>query len=204
MHRRPQFEPLARLAAAGCGLFGPWVLRGWNYHARCSRLGPSSCVGAFVLPGAAAAAMPPVRSWGGCAAWVWAGCVARRLAWALLSCRVPLRRLCRRDALEEAVPLGVGPGAWPVVLRGRFCPAGCCCGGFAAGTLLAWLCRLGLGRVRGPSSRVGASVLMGAAAAAMPPVRFWVGCALIIWGSIVRHPPICCGCMGHCRPLFPL
>ena len=23
MHRRPQFEPLARLAAAGCGLFGP-------------------------------------------------------------------------------------------------------------------------------------------------------------------------------------
>ena len=37
----------------------------------------------------------------------------------------------------------------PVVSRGRFCPAGCRCGGFATGTLLAWLCRLGLGRVRG-------------------------------------------------------
>ncbi len=203
MHRRPQFEPLARLAAAGCGLFGSWVLRGRNYHARCSRLGLSSRVGDFVLPGAAAAAMPPVRSWGGCAAWDWAGCVA-------------------------------------CVSRGRFCPAGCCCGGFAAGTLLAWLCRLGLGRVLGlclalvrlsgrvllrrlrrldalglavplgigpgtwPVSRVSAFIRSDAAAAAMPPVRSWGGCALIIWGSIVRHTPICCGCMGHCRPLFPL
>ena len=33
------------------------------------------------------------------------------------------------------------------VLRWRVCPAGCCCGGFAAGALLGWLCRLGLGRV---------------------------------------------------------
>ena len=150
MHRRPQFEPLARLAAAGCGLFGPWVLRGWNYHARCSRLGPSSCVGAFVLPGAAAAAMPPVRSWGGCAAWVWAGCVARRLAWALLSCR-------------------------------------CRCGGYAAGTLLRRLCRLGLGRVRGPSSCVGAFVLPGAAAAASPPGRSWLGCAAWDWAGCVAR-----------------
>ena len=55
----------------------------------------------------------------------------------------------------------------PVVSRGRFCPAGCRCGGYAAGALLGWLCRLGLGRVRGPSSRVGAFVLPGAAAAAI-------------------------------------
>ena len=60
---------------------------------------PLSHVGAFSLPGAAAAAVPPGRSWLGCAAWVWAGCLA-------------------------------------FVLRGCVCPAGCCCGGCAAGARL--------------------------------------------------------------------
>ena len=57
MHRRPQFEPLARLAAAGCGLFGPWVLRGLYCPAGRGCSGPSSRVGALILPGAAAAAL---------------------------------------------------------------------------------------------------------------------------------------------------
>ena len=35
------------------------------------------------------------------------------------------------------------------VLRWRVCPAGCCCGGFAAGALWGWLCRLDLGWVLG-------------------------------------------------------
>ena len=76
MHRRPQFEPLARLAAAGCGLFGPWGSR-----------------------------------------------------WVGLSCRTRT------------------PG--PLVLRGCVYPAGCCCGGFAAGARLGWLRRWGLDWVRG-------------------------------------------------------
>ena len=47
----------------------------------------------------AAAAMPPVRVWVGCALWVLAGCMACDLRW-------------------------------------RVCPAGCCCGGSAAGARL--------------------------------------------------------------------
>ena len=102
MHRRPQFEPLARLAAAGCGLSGPWgprwvglscrtrtpgplVLRWVHLTGRallrrlCRRCvfgwlcpwvwvgaWPSSRVGAFALPGAAAAALPPGRVWVAC------------------------------------------------------------------------------------------------------------------------------------------
>ena len=31
-----------------------------------------------------------------------------------LSCRVLLRQLCRRGAVGLAVPLGLGPGAWPL------------------------------------------------------------------------------------------
>ena len=76
MHRRPQFEPLARLAAAGCGLFGPWVLRGLYCPAGRGCSGPSSRVGALILPGAAAAALAAGALLGGCAAWDWAGCVA--------------------------------------------------------------------------------------------------------------------------------
>ena len=38
---------------------------------------------------------------------------ALSLAWLRLTCRVLLRRLCRRCALGLAVPLGFGLGAWP-------------------------------------------------------------------------------------------
>ena len=69
---------------------------------------PLSCVGASVLMGVAAAAMPPGRSWLGCAAWVWAGYLACVSRWCVY-------------------------------------PVGCCCGGYAAGTLLAWLCPYNLG-----------------------------------------------------------
>ena len=37
---------------------------------------PLTCVGAFDLPGVAAAASPPVRVWVGCAAGAWTGCAA--------------------------------------------------------------------------------------------------------------------------------
>ena len=60
----------------------------------------------------------------------------------------------------------------PFVSRWCVCPAGCCCGGFAAGARLGWLCRLGLGRVRGPLSCVGALILLGVAAAAVPDDGF--------------------------------
>ena len=105
----------------------------------------------------------------------------------------------------------------PLVLHSYVCPAGCCCGGYAAGALWGWLCRLGLCwalrlclawvrlsnwmrlrrlRRRGafglavpfgfglgawPSSCAGALILPGAAAAALPPVRFEVGCAIGFW-----------------------
>ena len=104
MHRRPQFEPLARLAAAGCGLSGPW--------------GPR---------------------------------------WVGLSCRARL------------------PG--PLVLRWVRNPAGCCCGGFAAGACLGG-CAPGFGPGALPSSRVGAYIRLGAAAAALPPGRVWVAVPL--------------------------
>ena len=132
MHRRPQFEPLARLAAAGYGLLGSWVLREWVYPVGCGCLGPLSCVGAFDQLDAAAAAMPPVRVWVGCALWFSAWRLALSLAWARLSCRMQLRRLCRRCAFGLAVPFGFRLGAWPLVSRGRVCPAGCSCGGYAA------------------------------------------------------------------------
>ena len=69
----------------------------------------------------------------------------------------------------------------PFVLRRRVYPAEYCCGGYAAGALLGRLCRLGLSRVRDPSSFVGAFILPGVAAAAVPPMRFGLGCAFEIW-----------------------
>ena len=49
--------------------------------------------------------------------------------------------------------MGLG-GRLACVLRWRVCPAGCCCGGFAAGALLGWLCRLDLGWVHGRVDRL--------------------------------------------------
>ena len=86
--------------------------------------GPVTCVGAFIL--------------------LYADVQVLSFASARLFCRVLLRRLCRRGALGWLCRLSLG-GRLALVLRWRVCPAGCCCGGFAAGALLGWLCRLGLG-----------------------------------------------------------
>ena len=90
--------------------------------------GPVTCVGAFIL--------------------LYADVQVLSFASARLFCRVLLRRLCRRGALGWLCRLSLG-GRLALVLRWRVCPAGCCCGGFAAGALLGWLCRLGLGWVLG-------------------------------------------------------
>ena len=91
-------------------------------------LGPGSYVGCIVLPDAVVQVLrlalarlfcrallrrlwPPVRFGVGCAAWDWAGCVARRLAWVLLSCWMLLRRLWPPVRFWVAVPLGIGLGA---------------------------------------------------------------------------------------------
>ena len=97
-----QLRRLCRRCAFGLAVpFGFW-LGAW----------PSSCAGAFVLPGAAAAAMPPVRFW--VAAPLGLGLVlSLRLTLARLSGRMQLRRLCRRCAFGLAVPLGFGLNAWP-------------------------------------------------------------------------------------------
>ena len=70
----------------------------------------------FNLPGAAAAALPPVRV-GGWLRRLGLGWVPGfRLAWLRLTCRVQLRRLCRRGALGWLCRLGLG---W--VLTPRWC-----------------------------------------------------------------------------------
>ena len=99
MHRRPQFEPLARLAAAGCGLFRPcdlrWaglfsrtqlfrplVSRGCGYSAEC-------CCGGSAAGALLRLAVP-----------LGLGLVlGLRLTLVRLYNRVQLRRLCRRALL---------------------------------------------------------------------------------------------------------
>ena len=63
----------------GADCLGPWSCVGLDCPAGRDYSGPLSRVGASVLMGVAAAALPPVRIWVGCAAWVEAG------AWALIS-----------------------------------------------------------------------------------------------------------------------
>ena len=87
-------------------------------------LSPGSCVGAFIL--------------------LYAYVQVLSLAQVRLSYWVLLRRLRRRYAFGLAVPFGFRLGAWPVVSRGLAYPAGCSCGGYAAGARLGWLCHLGL------------------------------------------------------------
>ena len=106
MHRRPQFEPLARLAAAGCGLFGPWVLRGLYCPAGRGCSGPSSRVGALILPGAAAAALAAG------ALWVWL-------------CRLGLSWVRAIDSRGCVCPAGCCCGGFAAgALLGWLCPLG--------------------------------------------------------------------------------
>ena len=144
MHRRPQFEPLARLAAAGCGLLGPEIRVGW---------------GLFCL----------MRTSG------------------------------------------------PLISRWRVVPLGAAAAALAAGALLGWMRRLGLGWVHGLLSRVCAAILPDAASAASPPVRVRVGCAAWDWAGRLAFVSRGCACpagaqrmlmhrscAGHCRPFSPL
>ncbi len=80
------------------------------------------------------------------------------------------------------------------------CPAGCCCGGYGRRGALGLAVPLEIGLSAWHAPRVGAFVQPVAAAAAMPPVRFGVGCAA--WGltgrlgcvSRGRACPVWCGC----------
>ena len=162
-------------------------------------LGPVSYVGGVILTGAAVEALslaqlrlscrlrlrrlwPPVRFGVGCAAWVCAGrlvCVSRRC-------------VC---------PTGCSCGGFAAGARlGWLCRLGLC---WALRLCLAWvrlshwmrlrrLCRLcafglavplGIGLSAWHAPRVGALVRSGAAAAAMPPGRIWVGCAAWDWAG---------------------
>ena len=68
MQRRPQFEPLARLAAAGCGLSGPRGSRWVGFVLPYADAGALCLALVHLLqPCCAAAALPPVRVWVGCA-----------------------------------------------------------------------------------------------------------------------------------------
>ena len=69
----------------------------------------------------------------------------------------------------------------------------------AAGARLGWLRRLGLGWAHGLLSRVCVAILPDAAAAALPPVRFWAGCAA--WVSAGCLACVSCWCgypAGYC------
>ena len=164
---------------------GPCDLRGRNCSAGRRCLGPSSCAGAFIQPYAAAAALPPVRV-GGWLRRLGLGWVpGLRLAWARLSCLSvqPVSLMSTRSAF---------------VSRGRVYPAGCSCGGCAAGARWGLAAPLGLGVGAWLSSRVGAFILPGAAAAAVPPVRVWV--AVPLW---VRQGAWRVDVLRICRTLMP-
>ena len=122
MHRRPQFEPLARLAAAGCGLFGSFVSRWDRLFSRTKVFRP------FVLRWCVC---PAVRCCGG---------------------------FGRRGAFGSAAPLEFGVGAWPSSRVGALILMGAAAAALAAGALLGRLCRLGFGWVHGALSRVGAFI----------------------------------------------
>ena len=65
------------------------------------------------------------------------------------------------------------------------CPAGCCCGGFGRRCAFGLAAPLGFGVGAWPLSCAGAIDLPGTAAAAVPPVRIWVGCATgLIRGAV--------------------
>ena len=87
---------------------------------------PSSRAGALILPGAAAAALPPVRFWVGCAIGFWLG------AWpasCVGACFLPgaAAAALAAGALWGWLCHWVLAGCMACVLRWRVCPAGCSC-----------------------------------------------------------------------------
>ncbi len=99
-------------------------------------------------PCVAAAALPPVRFWVGCAAWVWLG------AWGAVLRRCVFPAGCCCGGFAAGARLGwlchwVLAGCMACVLRWRVFPAGCCCGGFGRRCALGLAVPLGLGWVHG-------------------------------------------------------
>ena len=112
-----------------------------------------------------------------------ADCLGRCLAWEELSIRLRSLR--------------------PFVSRGRVCPDGCCCGGFAAGALLGLAVPPGFGLGAWPASRVDRFILPVVAAAAMPPVRIWVGCAAWVEAGGLG-PSLALTCVSGCALIWAL
>ena len=114
MHRRPQFEPLARLAAAGCGLFGPWGPRWVGLSCRTRLPGPFVLRWCICFNRAVLRRLCRRCAFGLAAplglGWVLGLCFAL----ARLTCRVLLRRLCRRCAFGWLRRWGLG---WVLGLR---------------------------------------------------------------------------------------
>ena len=133
MHRRPQFEPLARLAAAGCGLLGPEIRVGWGLFCLMRTSGPLISRWRVVPLGAAAAALPPVRSWVGCAAWVRLGAwpVSRVGAYILPGAAA---------AASPPVRVRGGCAAWDWAGRLAFVSRWCACPAGAQGMLMHRSC----------------------------------------------------------------
>ncbi len=163
MHRRPQFEPLARLAADGCGLFGPWGSRWVGLSCRTRTPGPLVLRGCVYPAGCCCGGLAAGARLGGCAAGDWAGC----LGFVSRGCVCPAWCCCgglAAGARLGGCAAGVWSGCLAFVSRGCVYPAGCCCGGFAAGA------RLG-----------------GCAAGA------WAGCLAFVSRGCVCPAGCCCG-----------
>ena len=94
-------------------------------------------------------------------------------------------------ALLGGCALWTRVGCMACVSRGCVCPAWCRCGGFGRRCALGLAVPLEFGLGAWPSSRAGALILPGAAAAALPPVRVWVGCAIGFW--LGAWPASCVG-----------
>ena len=75
------------------------------------------CVGVFVRPGAAAAAMPPVRVGLGCAAWIWVGRWILLHLFPIYKQSPPLRGGCRRKPAGGGVIYALTPPAFLMTIR---------------------------------------------------------------------------------------
>ena len=131
----------------------------------------------------------------------------RRLARVRLSCRMLLRRLCRRCALRLAVPLEFGLGAWPASCVGACFLPGAAAADLAAGALWGWLCHWVLAGCMACVLRWRVCPA-GCSCHALPPVRFWSVLRLSLRGVLhtweKHYPWVYRGCVNYrCTP-FPL
>ena len=92
----------------GAGCLGPEIRVGWGLFCLMRTSGPLISRWRVVPPGTAAAAVPPVRFWVGCAAWGSAGCLACVSRWCVYPAGCSCGGFGRRCAFGLAVPLGFG------------------------------------------------------------------------------------------------